>query len=171
MKGRKPKPPEVHELNGNPSKIKNLAARKAAAPKPDVSVPSCPTWLDGIARTEWRRVCPELSKIGLLTQVDRTALAGYCAAYSRWVRAEIAIQEKFELINNVSTRTNGLTQKVGRRGHIKMPEVDIAKDALNQVRQFCAEFGLTPSARARMTIPGKPEQDELDKLLSKGINN
>ena len=43
----------------------------------------------------------------------------------------------------------------------------IARDALNQVRQFCSEFGLTPSSRARMQVPGQkdPGKDALSLML------
>ena len=161
MRGRKPKPTEVHELNGNPSKL-DLTKRHATEPHPDASIPSCPDWLDGIGRTEWRRICPELAKLGLMTKIDRTALAGYCAAYSRWVRAEKALipQDK---------ESNGLTH--GKTKRAAMPEVKIAEAALNQVRQFCAEFGLTPSSRSRMAIPGKKDdgaEDPIEEAIKNG---
>ena len=48
------------------------------------------------------------------------------------------------------------------------PEVKIAHDSLNQVRMFCAEFGLSPSSRAKMQVPGRvPEEDEMEKALGR----
>ena len=155
MRGRKPKPTQIHVLNGNPSKL-DLVKRKASEPKPEIGMPSCPSWLDGIGRSEWNRVCPELAKMGLMTKVDRTALAGYCASYSRWVRAEKAILSK-------EAENNGLTYK-SRSKRVALPEVKIAQDALTQVKMFCVEFGLTPSSRARMAIPGKKEDATTDPI-------
>jgi len=42
MKERKPKPVELHELDGNPSKI-NL--KKVKKIEPDSTMPQCPAWL------------------------------------------------------------------------------------------------------------------------------
>ena len=112
-------------------------------------------------------MCPELHKLGLLTKVDRASLAGYCAAYSRWVRAESVVTEL------------GFTYEYevyGRQGQVidhkieVRPEVKIAQDSLKQVRMFCAEFGLTPSSRGKMQVPGAPPgEDEMEQLLGRRV--
>ena len=43
---------------------------------------TCPKQLDTEARREWRRVAPELERMGLSTTLDRAALAAYCACWS-----------------------------------------------------------------------------------------
>ena len=47
------------------------------------------------------------------------------------------------------------------------PEARQAREYLNQIRLFCSEFGLTPSSRARMVVPGADQEadDELGALL------
>jgi P27 family predicted phage terminase small subunit len=40
------------------------------------------------------------------------------------------------------------------------PEVAIAKQSLDQVRAFCSEFGMSPSSRSRMSLPGDKEEDK-----------
>mgnify|MGYP001218941528 CR=1 FL=1 len=154
MRGRKPKPSVIHKLHGNPSKL-DLAAREAAEVKPDPTIPTCPDWLDGKARSEWRRVCPELARLGLLTKVDRAALAGYCDAYAELMRARQVI-----ILEGQTYRYRG---RITAR-----PEVKIAQAARLQVKAFCAEFGLTPSSRARMAVPGKKdeEEDPLEKAMA-----
>lgn len=42
---------------------------------------------------EWKRIAEALNRIGLLTQVDRAALAAYCQAYGRWMEAERKLTE------------------------------------------------------------------------------
>ena len=156
MKGRKPKPTKLHELNGNPSKLSKAQFKREVHPDP--TMPEIPWWLDYHARKEWQRICPELHRLGLLTKIDRTALAGYCMAYSRWLRAERELLKGF---------TYQYIDKNFQTKRTNKPEVIIARDALNQVRAFCVEFGLTPSARARMSTLGSTEnEDPLDKLLS-----
>ncbi len=77
--------------------------------------------------------------------MDRAALAGYCASWSRWVAAELEIQ-KF-----------GLVIKAGKSGYpIPSPYVGIANVALDKLHKFATEFGLTPSSRSR--VQGAPQQ-------------
>jgi len=158
MKGRKRKPTQLHVLEGNPSKLNK--AELSAEIKPDSTMPRAPWWLDYHGRKEWDQVCIELHRLGLLTKIDKTALAGYCAAYSRWVKAERELMKGF---------TYEFLDKDFKMKRTNKPEVIIARDALDQVRRFCIEFGMTPSSRARMVLPGdKGKQDPLDKFLNTG---
>src|SRR5262245_20901412 len=84
MRGRKPTPTKLKIPNGNPGK-RPLNDRE---PIPAAGIPDCPDHLDAEAKAEWARIVPELEFMGLLTKVDRAALAAYCQAYSRWVNAE-----------------------------------------------------------------------------------
>jgi P27 family predicted phage terminase small subunit len=103
--------------------------------------PTCPKHLNKGARAEWKRISAELSAAGLLTNVDRAALAAYCAAYSRWTEAEDSLA-KF-----------GLVIKTPKSGYpIPNPYVGIANTALEQMRRWAVEFGMTPSARSRIHV-------------------
>lgn len=127
---------------------------------PSGGMPLCPQWLDKVAKREWRRVAKELYDMGLLTKVDRAALAGYCEAHSRYLQAIKVLQEKGQTYSFTNAQ---LQEKFEKR-----PEEQIARDALNQIRQFCAEFGMTPSSRARMVIPKTNEpEDPMEELLKR----
>lgn len=136
-RGPLPKPTALKVLEGNPGK----RPLNRAEPKPRPVAPKCPAWLLLEAKREWRRVAPELERLGLLTVVDGTALAGYCQAYARWREAEAALSE------------HGLTFATDKGYVCVRPEVAIAQRSLQLVKGFCAEFGLTPSSRGRMTLP------------------
>lgn len=75
--GRKPKPTQMHILNGNPSKIRiedrisNEVKMKEYGPG---EFPPAPEWLDAVAKEEWNRVAPMLSSCKLLTEADTKAL-------------------------------------------------------------------------------------------------
>jgi len=147
------KPTKLRVLEGNPSK-RPLPRNE---PDPDPAMPECPDWLMDDAKEEWERVAPELNRLGLLTKVDRTALAGYCQSYAKWKQADEWIKE------------NGTVYAIrGSDGGVKYlqqaPQVSIANQCLKQIRAFCAEFGLTPAARARMELPNEREDDFLAKL-------
>lgn len=143
-RGPAPKPTTLKLLAGNPGHEK----LNRNEPKPRPVAPKCPSWLDAEARREWRRVAPELERLGLLTVVDMAALAGYCASYSLWRKCRQEIDEK------------GFTYET-ESGYVgQRPEVAIGNRALADVRAFCQQFGLTPSARARMTLPEAPDDGE-----------
>ncbi len=153
MASPRPKPTAIKKLEGN----RGHRPLPKDEPQPDKTIPSCPSWLSSKAKKEWKRIVPELSRLGLLTIIDRTALACYCDAYSILVRASKEIKDDFtyEYIN----------KEFQTKRHTK-PEVAIANDARAQIKAFCIEFGLTPSARSRMIAPGQKEvNDPLEEML------
>ena len=158
--GRPKKPTALHILNGNPSKIPNLGANE---PKPVPIAPAPPDWLCPDARVEWDRIAPQLESLGLLTQVDMAALVAYCESWAQYKRAITHIHkhgETFDLLDD-----DGNVKYVQQS-----PQVSIANKALANIKSFCTEFGMTPSSRSRMTVPGQDEpQDEMERLLSRGV--
>ena len=78
MRGRRPKPTRLKVLTGNPGK----RPLNPDEPKPERAIPECPAELGPVARREWDRLGKELASLGLLTNLDRAALAAYCGAYA-----------------------------------------------------------------------------------------
>ncbi len=136
MTGRKPKPSSLHELEGTRNRHKN----KGNDPQ-FIGLPTCPKHLDKVAKAEWKRVSAALIAQGLLTAVDRAALAAYCAAYSRWANAEENLQ-KFGAV--IKSPKSGFP--------IANPYVGIANTSLTLMRQFLTEFGMTPASRSRLAV-------------------
>src|SRR5919108_3560121 len=89
-RGPAPTPTALKLLLGNPGK----RPLPKGDPRPTPGVPPCPSWLEGEARKEWRRITPELRALGLLTAVDRAALAAYCQSYARWRQAEEVLSRR-----------------------------------------------------------------------------
>jgi P27 family predicted phage terminase small subunit len=135
MAGRRPTPTATKLLNGNPGH----RALNKSEPK-FTGTPTCPKHLDKEAKTEWKRVSAELIAAGLLTTVDRAALAAYCSAWSRWLNAELSIQ-KFGTV--IKSPKSGFP--------IQNPFVGVANTALEQMRRWAVEFGMTPSSRSRIS--------------------
>jgi P27 family predicted phage terminase small subunit len=134
MAGRRPKPTALKELTGNPGK----RPLNLLQPRPQ-GLARCPAHLSAQAKSEWRRVAPELRRLGLLTTVDRAALAAYCTLWSLAVDAERQIQ-KLGLILFDEARA------------YKNPAVNVLKDVLAQMRLFATEFGMTPSSLSRIHV-------------------
>lgn len=151
MAGRRPKPSALKALAGNPGK----RAINRNEPKPD-GVPDCPRHLDKEAKREWRRVSVELVTLGLLTSVNRAALAAYCAAYSRWASAKLNVQ-KFGVV--IKSPKSGFP--------IQNPYVGVANTPLDQMRKFAVEFGLTPASRSRLQVDtNKPPTDPFEAFMT-----
>ena len=136
MRGRKPKPTALKLIDGNPGKRKISGEE----PRPPASCPSCPAHLSATAKAEWKRLAGALNGIGLLTQVDRAALAAYCQAYGRWVEAEKKLAETPTLLKMPS-------------GYIQMsPWLTISNKQMELMARYMTELGLTPSSRSRLAV-------------------
>ena len=153
MRGRKPKPTTLKIIEGNPGK-RPLNDRE---PIPPETIPDCPDWLDQTAQQEWERMSNILQEMGLLTTADRSALAAYCVAYSRWVQAEQQVQ-KFGTI--VKSPEKGFP--------MKSPYLTVADQALEAMRKLMVEFGLTPSSRSRIRVPEGRDRSEFDLFVEAG---
>ncbi len=153
MRGRKPKPTTIRLLEGNPGK-RPINERE---PSPPEGLPECPAFLDDDARAEWDRTSKVLSEMGLLSVADRSALAAYCTAYSRWLKAEEQVK-KFGTI--VKSPDKGFP--------MKSPYLTIADQALETMRKFMVEFGLTPSSRSRIRVAPQLAKNDLDYFLETG---
>ena len=151
--GRKPKPTAIKKLEGNPGKRQ----LNEYEPKPVKKSPKCPMWLETEAKKEWRRTARQLEDLGILTEVDMAAFAGYCQAYARWKEAEEFISRHGTIVKTPS----GYWQQV--------PQVSIAQTYLKIMSRFCEQFGLTPSARSRI-VAGKfgETDDPMELMLIKG---
>jgi len=156
MKGRKPTPTHLRLVKGNAGK-RPLPKGEA---KPALELPMPPTELNDDAKVEWGRVSGELYRVGLLSKVDRAALAAYCQAYGRWMEAERAL---------TAMRSNafgGMLLKTGNGSVMVNPLLKVAERAMNDMVKIAAEFGMTPSARSRIeAAPKLQENDPLAKFL------
>jgi P27 family predicted phage terminase small subunit len=149
MQGRKPKPTALKLLAGNPGK----RAINYAEPKPRVVLPKAPQHLSDEEKEKWKLTVRELHPLGLVTTIDKDALAMYCVIYVRWIKAEKMVRDKGEII------------KTAAGNIIQNPYLSIANRALEQLNKLGAEFGMTPSSRSRvMTELINPDQ-ELEWML------
>jgi P27 family predicted phage terminase small subunit len=154
MRGRKPKPTHLKVLEGNPGR-RPLNERE---PTPPEGIPDCPEFLDEVAQEEWHRTVKVLDEMGLLSRADRTALVAYCNTYSRWIDAEQKVKQ------------HGAIVKSPAKGFpMKSPYLTVADQALEIMRKFMVEFGLTPSSRSRIKVPRESDAaDEFDDFLEAG---
>ena len=151
--GRPRIPTQLHLLRGNPGK----RALNHQEPKPKIEMPLCPAHLDDEARKEWRRIGRELVKLGLMTKIDRSALAAYCMLWSRWIEAE----QELKKTGTIVKAKNGFP--------VLSPYLIVANKALEQMRVFLTEFGLTPASRSRIHAQ-PPKDDGKENKLQRFLN-
>lgn len=175
--GRHALPANVHSLRGNPSK-KSAADLDQANVRVPVEVPKIPQHLGSAARAEWTRITPHLVAAGLVTALDRAALAAYCQAWGEWALLEARVKQLM-----AEPATSGSGRKgadalidVTPSGYKQVSALAQARDrALDRMLRFAKEFGLTPAARIQSTagqqlaLPGVPD-DPMENFLQAGSN-
>ena len=140
MRGRKPKPTGLKQLEGNPGK-RTLNVVEPHPPVPQ-SPPRTPRHLGMAAGREWRRMCHVLLSIGLYTEIDHAMLEMYCQAYGDWIEAKRKIRA-----------TGGRVKRSRLTGALYTnPWVYEANGAWERLRKAAAEFGMTPSTRSRVRV-------------------
>lgn len=158
-RGPKPAPSNIHWLRGNPSKL--TAAQLMDSLQPEIELPGCPPHLLPEAKKEYRRITPELLRYGLLSKLDRAALCLYLQSWAELVFAERVLARKIKAAEKKRleaeergeeyTGGDGLTDVTTNGNVIYSHHWVIANKARQQVDRFLANFGMSPSARGRVT--------------------
>lgn len=138
MRGRKPKPTALKLVTGNPGR-RPVNKREAKAKR---VIPAAPEHMSAKAREVWGSLSTRLDRLGLLTELDALALELLCENYV----------EILELRDEIDT--HGRTQDVKTENDTVVrarPQVGMLSDAERRFRAMMNEFGMTPSARSRVT--------------------
>ena len=154
MRGGKPKPTHLKLVKGNPGR-RPINTRE---PQPKAEIPVPPPELSEDARKEWDWIAPHLHAAGILTIIDKAALAAYCQAYGRWMQAERALAA---LTNSAS-----LTIFTAKQNTIQHPLVGTANKAMADMVRYAAEFGMTPSGRTRIRAEIGKAPDPTDHFFA-----
>jgi P27 family predicted phage terminase small subunit len=136
-------------LTGNPGK----RPLNTDEPRPDPTIPDCPIELGPSGRAEWDRLCGQLGRLELLTDLDRAALAAYCGAYALWAEATEAIQKYGSMVKSPTGYP------------IQSPYVSIANRQAEIMMRIASEFGFTPASRSRISIKGAKDPDLFSQFL------
>ncbi len=138
--GPPPKPRKLKLLEGNRGK----RSLDLDEPQPELGAPSMPDDLSPYAAEAWADLVPKLDRMGLLTEVDGPALRVLCEAISQHRRAVERVNASDVLIEGAR----------GDGAQVKHPAMQVIRDTAATIRSWSAAFGLTPSDRTRMAIPG-----------------
>lgn len=123
-------------------------------PRAESARPRRPAWLSPAARRIWDRLLPVLDELGVLAVADVDVLARYVTLLGRWL----------EVARDLNR--SGLTQEVEIRGSrvvVARPEVKLELQYSRDLLRIEREFGLSPAARAALTLG---ERDDADDPIS-----
>lgn len=176
-RGPLPKPTALKLLEGNPGK---RALDLTAGVNPRIEIPSAPKHLSRDAKKEWTRITPLLEELGLISGLDRTALALYCQAVGRLSELETAFNG---LVAQHVAGGMGYAEAVYAASYSVTPSgyaqqsviVQLLGKYREQVNRYLAHFGLSPAARGRVqpsnyaqpTLPGIEEKPQAPQGFAK----
>lgn len=114
--------------------------------------PSCPSWLSAHAKVVWKRLAPILTDMKIASRADSESLAMFCDAVSDFREAIIALAKEGKVVKSAT-------------GHpMPHPYVAIKNKAAANIAKFGDRFGLSPAARASLSMETPKVPDELEKL-------
>src|SRR5262245_11926058 len=132
-RGRKRTPTGMLELRGS-----RHAAGRGDEPRPVPGNVTCPSWLSAAAKAEWKRLFPELRRLGLITLVDRASFAAYCEAVGELQEATILLERDGRVIDVPIVSRNRKTGEETVLGTKKTvhPAFRLQQQAFGNVKKF-----------------------------------
>ena len=156
MAGRRPLPTAAKVLKGTFRRDR----ANPREPQPPTGRMCEPDWLKGQGLWMWRQLAQLLGpkEMRVLSRADRHALMLLCDSYREYREARATVEKEGQILDVEN-----------KYGSVKVvhPAVKIASDAWRRVRLMLVEFGLTPSARAKVNTEDEVPKDELEELLKR----
>ncbi len=109
--------------------------------------PSKPVGLSRLASQHWDAIVPELMRLELLKSIDIGSLTLLCEAWSRWKESDRILRKEGQTVQTP-------------QGVKRHPALVTAETAEKAYRAWASEFGLTPSAEARLKPIERPTDDD-----------
>lgn len=147
--GRPRKPTALKVLHGDRKDRMN-----PGEPKPRGELGEPPEYLDDDAREGWSWLALELEGMKVLTSAEGPILTLFSVAYSRWVKANRAVEE------------DGMTT-LGQFGLKPHPMLAASDKAHAQMVKILGQLGMTPASRSSIGTKQAVKQDKLGSLLSR----
>lgn len=179
-RGPLPKPAALRLLENNAGK---RSLDLAAGVNPRIEVPSAPKHLGVEARKEWKRITPLLEELGLISGLDRSALALYCQVAGRLAELETAFNGQVARLVDTGTSYADAVYQVS---HAVTPSgyaqqsviVQLIGKHREQLNRYLMHFGLSPAARGRVqasnyvqpTLPGIDPKPDVKVGFSMFVN-
>ena len=149
LRGPAPTPKPILSARGS-----NRENRGGAGMQAKAEIPPCPKGLGAIARREWKRQSKILLELGVISSLDRAALAVWCDTWGEFLSAVGHLKK------------HGKTVKGSMGQVVQSPWLKTKAAAADRLLKYAAQFGFTPSARARINSAEQGEDDALGDFLA-----
>lgn len=146
-RGPAPKPTALKKLQGNPGRRPLPKGEPMPETRPEA--PRAPRGMSKAANKAWRELAPALHAARLLTVVDELALRLLVETWADY-------QEACELIAE-----EGLVAVTDKGYSHQHAAVGIRNNARAQLAKLMREFGMTPSGRTGIRLPGAGEEQAM----------
>ncbi len=159
QRGPQPKPTRLKLIQGNPGK---RPLDLAGEVQPEVAIPDAPKHLNKEALKEWKRISAELVSLGLISRLDRAALALYCQTWGQMVMLEESLNADIKLaIEQGGDIGRAMVFRTDKGYEGQRVKVQLINSLRAQVNTYLAGFGLSPSSRGRVKPSGNTGQQSL----------
>ena len=142
MTGRPKIPTEIKKARGTLRKCREL--ENPMQVKKIETLPAAPEWLSEIGQEQFDIVVNQLNSLGMLYEVDLKLIE----AYSNAMALHIESEQQLRQVGRIQVYRDNET------GDIKHSQT-ISKQALESALKIATQFGLTPSARSKISAPIK----------------
>lgn len=161
--GRPTKPTRLKVIQG--TYREDRAPVNEPQPEKVIKLPKPPRYLSKYAKTLWGALVEELTAQGILTIIDMPALEACCEAYGQYRAAHEAVFHPVDFETGKQTDRT-LAEYMDKRNSQTMPEYTAMTKAFAILKAYLIEFGMTPAARGRISIPDSPgeETDTMKRL-------
>lgn len=144
-RGRKPIPDHLKVIQGT---LKRSRVKATLQPSEKMPLPS--SWLNKRAKGIFKKVAGRLNDMGLASASHTEALA---LLSSR--QEEVERYDKYLSANGATYETTGTS---GQKMIKERPEVMLRERAFKHLHALLVDFGLTPSASAKVPAAKRPEK-------------
>lgn len=165
-RGPKPSPTNVHHLRGNPGR---RPLNDTGAVEPDVEIPDCPKHLLPEARKFWKRMGPQLEKLGLIAKIDQPSFALVAQEWAWLVWHETLLQREIKQLEHKRAAWESDPANAGKpfaggdgftiptpNGSFTYNPHWVARNRHSQqLDRYLASFGMSPSSRGKVTASSR----------------
>lgn len=147
MTGRPKIPTEIKKARGTLRKHRELDNPMQVK---KIDVPAAPKWLSKIGKEQFNMVVKQLHSLDMLCEVDLQLIVAYANNMALHIECEQTLRKN----GRVMVYRND-------EGDIKhsqiVPLQAVSKQALEMCLKLASQFGLTPSARSKISAPARIE--------------
>ena len=125
----------------------NRPHRNNNEPLVSLEVPPCPEYLGKEAKKYWKEISEQLVNVGLIGVVDGALFGLHCDSYGRLIEVSDHLKKMDDMLDQTP---NGL--------EVQSALWQIRNKLWDQVLRSASEFGLSPAARSKLSMPEKPSE-------------